>query len=99
MTQALKQTLEAGCRWGYMTKNPAKLAGRNPQPQPRIWARQIKKSARGRVQDVGAVHLAASVSERGAYTELPPNYARTYAAVPPRRQPGRSSPGVSFRLR
>lgn len=35
VTQALKQTLEAGCRWGYMTKNPAKLAGRNPQPPPR----------------------------------------------------------------
>jgi integrase len=33
--QALRQTLEAACRWGYMVRNPAKLAGRNPQPPPR----------------------------------------------------------------
>jgi hypothetical protein len=32
--QALRQTLEAA-RWGHMTVNPAKLAGRNPQPPPR----------------------------------------------------------------
>jgi hypothetical protein len=32
VTQALKQALEAGCRWGYLARNPAKLAGRNPQP-------------------------------------------------------------------
>src|SRR5215216_634866 len=35
LTQALRQTLEAACRWGYMQRNPAKLAGRNPQPPPR----------------------------------------------------------------
>jgi integrase len=35
VTQALRQTLEAAVRWGYMTRNPAKLAGRNPQPPPR----------------------------------------------------------------
>jgi len=34
-TQALRQTLEAAVRWGYMTRNPAKLAGSNPQPPPR----------------------------------------------------------------
>jgi integrase len=33
--QALRQALEAACRWGYMGRNPAKLAGRNPQPSPR----------------------------------------------------------------
>lgn len=33
--QALRQTLEAGVRWGYLARNPAKLAGRNPQPPPR----------------------------------------------------------------
>ncbi len=32
---ALRQTLEAGIRYGYLTRNPAKLAGKNPQPQPR----------------------------------------------------------------
>jgi integrase len=33
--QALGQTLEAAVRWGHMSCNPAKLAGRNPQPPPR----------------------------------------------------------------
>jgi integrase len=33
--QALRQTLEAAVRWGHMGGNPAKLAGRNPQPPPR----------------------------------------------------------------
>jgi integrase len=33
--QALRQTLEAAYRWGHMQRNPAKLAGRNPQPPPR----------------------------------------------------------------
>lgn len=31
IVQAFRQTLEAGVRWGYMQRNPAKLAGRNPQ--------------------------------------------------------------------
>jgi integrase len=35
VVQAFRQTLEAGVRWGYMSQNPAKLAGRNPQPPPR----------------------------------------------------------------
>jgi integrase len=32
---ALRQTLEAGIRYGYLTRNPAKLAGPNPMPPPR----------------------------------------------------------------
>ena len=35
VVQALRQTLEAAVRWGYMNRNPAKLAGRNRQPAPR----------------------------------------------------------------
>src|SRR3954447_18603464 len=35
IVQALRQTLEAAARWGYMNRNPAKLAGRNRQPNPR----------------------------------------------------------------
>jgi integrase len=35
IVQALRQALEAAVRWGYMAKNPAKLAGRNRQPAPR----------------------------------------------------------------
>jgi integrase len=34
-TAALRQALGAACRWGYITVNPAVLAGRNPQPPPR----------------------------------------------------------------
>jgi hypothetical protein len=34
ITQALRQTLEAACRWGHMQRNPAKLADANPQPPP-----------------------------------------------------------------
>jgi integrase len=35
ITAALKQALGAAIRWGYMSQNPAKQAGRNPQPPPR----------------------------------------------------------------
>src|SRR4051794_4564943 len=34
IVQAFRQTLEAGIRWGYLRSNPAKAAGRNPQPKP-----------------------------------------------------------------
>ena len=33
IVQALRQTLEAAVRWGLIGTNPAKLAGRNPQPK------------------------------------------------------------------
>jgi hypothetical protein len=32
---ALRQTCEAGACYGYMTRNPAKIAGSNPMPAPR----------------------------------------------------------------
>jgi integrase len=32
---AFRQTLDAGIRYGYLTTNPVKLAGPNPQPSPR----------------------------------------------------------------
>jgi integrase len=32
---AFRQTLEAGVRYGHMTRNPAEVAGRNP-PQPKL---------------------------------------------------------------
>lgn len=35
ITQAFRQTLEAGVRWRLMSQNPAKLAGPNPQPRPK----------------------------------------------------------------
>jgi integrase len=35
IVQALRQTLGAAIRWEYIARNPATLAGRNPQPPPR----------------------------------------------------------------
>jgi integrase len=35
IVQALRQTLAAACRWDLMRRNPARLAGRNPEPPPR----------------------------------------------------------------
>jgi integrase len=32
---ALRQACEAGVRYGYVTRNPARLAGANPMPAPR----------------------------------------------------------------
>ncbi len=34
IVQAFRQALEAAVRWGAIRQNPAKLAGRNPQPKP-----------------------------------------------------------------
>src|SRR5215212_3680025 len=35
IAQALRQVLDAAVRWERMSRNPAKLAGRNPKPPPR----------------------------------------------------------------
>ncbi|UGS34243.1 tyrosine-type recombinase/integrase [Capillimicrobium parvum] len=35
IAQALRQVLDTAVRWERMTRNPAKLAGRNPKPPPR----------------------------------------------------------------
>jgi integrase len=48
--QALRQALEAAVRWGHMTRNPAKLAGRNPQPSPRT----IRTYSREELDAIGA---------------------------------------------
>lgn len=50
MTSALRQTLAAADRWGYMTTNPAKLAGRNPQPPPRA----VRAFTRAEVEAIAA---------------------------------------------
>ena len=34
LVAAMRQVLEAGVRYGYLTRNPAKLAGPNPMPTP-----------------------------------------------------------------
>ncbi len=50
VVQALRQTLAAAVRWGYMSTNPASLAGRNRQPSPRT----IRTYTRGELDAIGA---------------------------------------------
>ena len=52
IVQAFRQTLEAGIRSGYPRHNPAKLAGRNPQPR----AAEVVPFTRGEI-DALAVAL------------------------------------------
>jgi integrase len=47
---ALRQALAAACRWGYISSNPAKRAGRNRQPPPRV----IRVFTRGELDAIGA---------------------------------------------
>jgi integrase len=49
VVQALRQTLEAAVRWGYMGQNPAKLAGRNREPAPR----EIRVYSGGELDAIG----------------------------------------------
>jgi len=65
-TGALRQALAAAVRWGYMTQNPAKLAGRNRQPAPR----QVRPFTRAEL-DALAAELAP------AYAPLPTFVAAT----------------------
>jgi integrase len=50
IVQALRQALEAAVRWGYTTRNPATLAGRNRQPAPR----PIRAYTAGEVEAIAA---------------------------------------------
>jgi integrase len=47
--QALRQTLDAAVRWGYMSSNPAKLASKNKQSPPR----PIRAFARAEIDAIG----------------------------------------------
>lgn len=50
IAQAFRQVLDAAVRWGYMTRNPAKLAGPNRQPPPR----PIRAYTRAEVEAISA---------------------------------------------
>lgn len=50
IVQALRQTLGAAVRWGYMQSNPALLAGRNRQPSPR----EVRTYSHAEVEALGA---------------------------------------------
>ena len=70
IVQALRQALEAAVRWDYMTRNPAKLAGRNRQPAPRV----VRAFTRGDLKAI-AVELSPRyqpLPEFGAATGLRP---------------------------
>ncbi len=63
IVQAFRQTLEAGARWGMITRNPAKLAGSNPQsrrPEIEPFTRAEIDRLAGELGPWGAVALFAS---------------------------------------
>ena len=59
VVSALRQALEAGIRWGYITRNPAKLAGRNPQPPPRGARVYTPAELKAIVEELDALNGAA----------------------------------------
>lgn len=60
IVSALRQTLSAAERWGYMSPNPAKLAGPNRQPPPG----PIRASTLAELDAIAAVPDAACVRRR-----------------------------------
>lgn len=69
VVSALRQTCEAGVRYGYLTRNPAKLAGKNPQPPPRgvrVYTADELKRITGELgqREASAVRFAAATGLR-----------------------------------
>jgi integrase len=69
LVAALRQALEAGVRYGYLTRNPAKLAGPNPMPSPReirVFTADELKALTAELSRVeaAAVRLAAATGLR-----------------------------------
>jgi hypothetical protein len=62
--QAFRQCCEAGVRYGYMTRNPAKLAGANPMPKPRETRVFTVDELKAIVAEVGTVEGAAVTVRR-----------------------------------
>jgi integrase len=56
---AFRQALEAGIRYGYLTRNPAKLAGPNPMPAPREIRVYTTDELKAIVEELGTVEAAA----------------------------------------
>lgn len=68
---SLRQACEAGVRYGYMTRNPAKLAGPNPMPAPRavrVFTTKELDAIAGELDERGtaAVRFAAATGLRPA---------------------------------
>jgi integrase len=66
IVQALRQTLAGAERWGYIERNPAKLAGPNRQPSPRA----VRAFSREEIDAIAA-------ELRPAYRPLPAFAAAT----------------------
>jgi hypothetical protein len=56
---AMRQALEAGVRYGYLTRNPAKLAGPNPMPAPREIRVYTAAELDAITEELGTVEAAA----------------------------------------
>ena len=56
---AFRQALEAGVRYGYLTRNPAKLAGPNPMPAPREIRVYTPAELKAIADELGTVEAAA----------------------------------------
>ena len=92
--RALRQVCAAGVRWGYMTRNPAALAGANPAPPPRPFApTRSRSSTRSRPNSAsdtgrrpvrrrdGAAAARVGALERAATVDRASPRARPYAAT------------------
>ena len=64
------QALDAAVRWGYMTKNPAKLVGRNRQPAPRSVRVLTRAELDAISAELSAIYAPAPIF--AAATELRP---------------------------
>ncbi len=72
---ALRQACEAGVRYGYMTQNPAKLAGANPMPPPRAVRVYTPEGARGSSARSSTARGAAAVTFAAATGLRPAEWA------------------------
>jgi hypothetical protein len=90
IVQALRQTLAAAVRWNYMSRNPARLAGRNPGAavalDPRVHARRARR-ARSRVVEA----VRAATGFRRGYRAATGGVAGARAS---RRRPSRRDVNV-----
>jgi hypothetical protein len=88
LTLALRQTLAAAVRWGYITRNPAVLAGQNPEPRSEELHPFTRAELDALVLELGPVSgplvIFAAETGLGRTSGPPSNAATSYAARSPR---------------
>jgi hypothetical protein len=67
-------------RWGYVSRNPAKLAGRNPQPSPRTIRAFTPKEIEAIAVELSAIYQPLSAF--AAATGLRPEEWARLSGVP-----------------